>query len=138
MHCHFLLQEIFPTEGSNLHLLLCRQILYRLSHQGIPKSLRESLLLLLDFTCLLCPRILGLYLKDFFIHVPGYREFRYAVWGFFFILIAITYELLSPLSERNKLGYIIYFQTLTRELTEGLLRVTCNPEQVLFIFFFFK
>lgn len=47
--------------------------------------------------------------------------------------VAITYELLSPLSERNKLGYIMYFQTLTRELTEGLLRVTCYPEQVLFI-----
>ena len=26
--CHFLLQEIFPTQGWNLHLLLGRQILY--------------------------------------------------------------------------------------------------------------
>ena len=26
--CHFLLQGIFPTQGSNLHLLRCRQILY--------------------------------------------------------------------------------------------------------------
>ena len=26
--CHFLLQEIFLTQGSNPHLLLCRQILY--------------------------------------------------------------------------------------------------------------
>ena len=26
--CHFLLQEIFPTQGSNLHLLLGRQSLY--------------------------------------------------------------------------------------------------------------
>ena len=26
--CHFLLQGIFPTQGSNLHLLHCRQILY--------------------------------------------------------------------------------------------------------------
>ena len=32
--CHFLLQGIFPTQGSNLGLLHCRQILYRLSHQG--------------------------------------------------------------------------------------------------------
>ena len=33
--CHFLLQGIFPTQGSNLHLLgllLCRQILYRQHH----------------------------------------------------------------------------------------------------------
>ena len=31
---HFLLQGIFLTQGSNLGLLHCRQILYRLSHQG--------------------------------------------------------------------------------------------------------
>ena len=31
--CHFLLQEIFPTQGSNLGLLHCRQTLYHLSHQ---------------------------------------------------------------------------------------------------------
>ena len=32
--CHFLLQEIFPTQGLNLGLLCCRQTLYRPSHQG--------------------------------------------------------------------------------------------------------
>ena len=30
--CHFLLQEIFPTQRSNLGLLYCRQTLYHLSH----------------------------------------------------------------------------------------------------------
>ena len=30
--CHFLLQGIFPTQGSNTGLLYCRQILYHLSH----------------------------------------------------------------------------------------------------------
>ena len=34
MGCHFLLQGIFPTQGSNLRLLHGRWILYRLSHQG--------------------------------------------------------------------------------------------------------
>ena len=29
-----LLQRIFPTQGLNLGLLHCRQMLYRLSHQG--------------------------------------------------------------------------------------------------------
>ena len=38
---HFLLQGIFPTQGSNLGLLHCRQILYRLSHQGSPKTKPE-------------------------------------------------------------------------------------------------
>ena len=32
--CHFLLQGIFPTQGSNLGLLHCRWILYQLSQQG--------------------------------------------------------------------------------------------------------
>ena len=34
-----LLQRIFPTEGSNPGLLLCRRILYHLSHQGSPRIL---------------------------------------------------------------------------------------------------
>ena len=31
---YFLLQRIFPTQGSNLGILHCRWILYHLSHQG--------------------------------------------------------------------------------------------------------
>ena len=34
--CRFLLQGIWPTQGLNLGLLCCRQILYCLSHQGSP------------------------------------------------------------------------------------------------------
>ena len=34
MGCHFLLQGIFPAQGSNPGLLHCRHILYRLSYQG--------------------------------------------------------------------------------------------------------
>ena len=41
--CHFLLQGIFPTQGSNLGLLHYRQILYYLSHQRNPRySLRTG------------------------------------------------------------------------------------------------
>ena len=36
--CHFLLQRIFPTQGSNPGLPHCRQMLYRLSHQGSCKN----------------------------------------------------------------------------------------------------
>ena len=32
--CHFILQGIFPTQGSNLGLPHCRQTPYQLSHQG--------------------------------------------------------------------------------------------------------
>jgi len=34
--CHALLQELFPTQGSNPDLLHCRQILYHLSHKVSP------------------------------------------------------------------------------------------------------
>ena len=36
MGCHFLLQGIFLSQGWNMGLLHCRQILYHLSHQGSP------------------------------------------------------------------------------------------------------
>ena len=36
--CHFLLQGIFPTQGMNLGLPHCRQMLYCLSHQGSPNT----------------------------------------------------------------------------------------------------
>ena len=36
--CHFLLQGIFPTQGSNPGLQHCRQTLYCLSHQGKSKA----------------------------------------------------------------------------------------------------
>ena len=48
--CHFLLQGIFPTQGSNPGLLHCRQTLYRLSHQGSPKRGMGSPQMPLDFT----------------------------------------------------------------------------------------
>ena len=44
MGCHFLLQEIFPTQGPNLGFLHCRQILYHLSLEYILQNtgLEES------------------------------------------------------------------------------------------------
>ena len=39
---HFLLQRIFPTQGSNLGLPHCRQMLYHLSHQGSHKNERHK------------------------------------------------------------------------------------------------
>ena len=36
--CHVFLRGIFPTQGSNLGLPLCRWILYHLSHQGSQES----------------------------------------------------------------------------------------------------
>ena len=41
--CHVLLQEIFPTQGSNPGLQQCRQILYQLSHKGNLNSNKNML-----------------------------------------------------------------------------------------------
>ena len=43
--CHFLLQGIFPTEGSYLGLLYCRQTLYHLNglYQALKASLKNSI-----------------------------------------------------------------------------------------------
>ena len=41
--CHFLLQGIFPTQGSNPGIPQCGQTLYRLSHQGSPPLIPSSL-----------------------------------------------------------------------------------------------
>ena len=50
--CRFLLQRIFPTQGSNPDLLHCTQTLYPLSRQGSPKtkyykSIETSILLII-------------------------------------------------------------------------------------------
>ena len=42
--CHFLLQGIFLTQRSNARLPPCRQILYRLSHQGSPEATGNQML----------------------------------------------------------------------------------------------
>ena len=54
--CHFLLQGIFPTQGSNPGLLHCRQILYRLSYEGSHSISPTSLMK--QFASVTCPRSL--------------------------------------------------------------------------------
>ena len=72
--CHALLQGIFPTQGLNPGLPHCRQILYRLSHQGSllisytpvqNKSFKKKTHCL---ALLLCPQLIGKYSFLFSIH----------------------------------------------------------------------
>ena len=60
--CRFLLQGIFPTQGSNLGLLHCRQILCCLSHQGVCRSAQTCVFSLQThaFNCSLCGEFWGL------------------------------------------------------------------------------
>ena len=57
MGCHFLLQGIVPTQGSNLGFLHCRQILYRLSHQKISQLFKFWFLFNLSFNLSFSSRI---------------------------------------------------------------------------------
>ena len=45
MGCHFLLQEIFLSQGANLSLQYCRQILYHLSYREGRQKRRGMILL---------------------------------------------------------------------------------------------
>ena len=43
--CHFLLQRIFPTQGSNSGLPNCRQMLYCLRHHGSLNEMKEDMVI---------------------------------------------------------------------------------------------
>ena len=55
MGSHFLLQRIFPTQGSNPGLQHCRQIVYPLSHQGSPKVTKQPIKSLFHAQCHIAP-----------------------------------------------------------------------------------
>ena len=62
MDCHSLLQGIFLTQGSNLSLLHCRQILYHLRHQGslASRQIQGSMVKHLPVSAEVSDTILGL------------------------------------------------------------------------------
>ena len=64
---HALLRGIFPTQGSNLGLLHCGQILYHLSHQGTPGHLPQ-LLTKTNSSRNLCPRRIHTFVEQGFIY----------------------------------------------------------------------
>ena len=57
--CHFLLQGIFPTQGSNPGLPCCGQMLYRLSHQGTDVQTEDSVPTHCSVGSSSCPTLLG-------------------------------------------------------------------------------
>ena len=59
--CHFLLQEIFPTQGSNLHLLHWQVNSLSLSHLGSPTNIiyHSIYLYLLNFFPLIFPSFIS-------------------------------------------------------------------------------
>ena len=57
--CRFLLQGIFPTQGSNPGLPHCRQTFYHLSHQGICGKIQKRFIELTHWKRLWCWQVLG-------------------------------------------------------------------------------
>ena len=57
-----LLWVIFPTQGSNPGLPLCRQILYQLSHKGSPRY-KVALLIWMNQPGVLMPLLKGTYIR---------------------------------------------------------------------------
>ena len=53
--CHFLLQGIFLTQGSNLGFPYCRQILYHLSHRDTYQHIIQKI----KYLCVFSPTLLG-------------------------------------------------------------------------------
>ena len=87
MGCHFLLQGIFLTQGSNAGLPPCRQTLYRLSHQG---SLKQKWAKVQLNFFLECPKLLGSFRAQQkaprprgLVHAPGQAHLSRAHLGLF-------------------------------------------------------
>ena len=104
--CHFLLQEIFLIQGSNLSLQHCRQILYQLSYKGsgrilkwvaYPSSNRE---VNQNFQANFCPHKLP-FLKNF--------VFVLYNWFFFFHLNTIHFH-----NYNNLYFVLLYFHFWVR------------------------
>ena len=93
MGCHFLLQEIFLTQESNLGLLHCRRILYQLSYKWslrfryyvLSNTLRSSLILL-SWKCA-GDLFLSFFLSFFFFFLSRLLSFG----GFFLLLLFVCF-----------------------------------------------
>ena len=87
-YSHYLLQEIFPTQGLNQGFLHYRQILYHLSHQG-SKISKISLLIPGSKTAYISTYFLR-YTKDFLVTRDFYLEGQGATYPGESILVSNT------------------------------------------------
>ena len=92
MGCHFLLQGVFLTQGSNLGLLRCKQNLYGLSHHTAAAAAAKSL----QSCPPLCDPIDGSPPGS---SIPGILQARTLEW----VAISLCCEKLSNLAEKGLL-----------------------------------
>ena len=116
VRCHFLLQGIFLTPGSNPGLPHCRQTLYRLSHQGSPLSGKMP--------AKVCVRFLKCFIGVSF---SRYTDF----------LGYILFQILFPLCTLPlKLSWWCFLMNRSSELIKSYLSVFFFVVSILFFFFF--
>ena len=84
---HFLLQETFPTQGSNSGLPHCRQIFYQLSHQGSPVNDELGLITFLYLHWLL----------NFFLFWGRVISYAYSLFIFSSILLLLVVMIIDGL-----------------------------------------
>ena len=72
--CHCLLQGVFPTQESNPGLQHCRQILYRLNHQGSPDNLRAVYFILLSLITCYVSVVVQCFLKIYFLDCQALKD----------------------------------------------------------------
>jgi len=114
--CHFLLQGIFPTQGSNPGLPRCRQMIYHLSHQGSPgakhsfKSHGKHIVFFLPFS--LSPFL------PFSLFVPS------SILSFLSVFLVLSFHIYDSLSSSsfNKLFFPLFW-----DKQEVLLEISQRP-----------
>ena len=76
MGCHGLLQGIFPTQGSNLGLPHCRQMIYQLSYEGSPFLLVVVSIFALFIFNLFCYVHDGSWLFDIILIGSSFQQYK--------------------------------------------------------------
>ena len=79
--CHFQLQGIFPTQGLNLGLLHCMQILYHLSHQESPDWTSKLFVISQRNENIHTKIYTWLFIAALFVIAPNWKQPKYLIMG---------------------------------------------------------
>ena len=127
--CHFLLQGIILTQGSNLGLLYCRQILYHLSHKRSPG----------DSTCFLnerhTPEVIYTKYRSFISLLTlgsVHRWLLFTLWVDNFLQVAADNMVKLSLEEgqRTTVGFLAFPLPPSSTSLKGLLQTHIEGSQV--------
>ena len=113
--CHFLLQGVFLTQGSNSGLLHFRQTLYPLSHQGIPNMAWHTHKILELHTEEKLEGILDVYVGpgEKFISIYFYDEKNIAIWhvlGYEKLILTTNLNILFKIYSLKNLILFLWIQ----------------------------